>query len=273
MGASPWMNLVRTTMVPRAWVVRQPPKTKALIGTVVFLLLWICVIDPGFIFFTAELSHVTGISLLIYKLIKGRTCAGLSLKSQELTALFLGIKIYCSYTTFDIHAILDMSTLITTLWVVYMIRVILKSSYMEDEDNFSVQYLVIACAVMALLVHPTSSSKALINRLILAFGCNLETVAIMPQLRLMKNAKVVESLTAHYVFALGVARFLSCAHWILQVVNSRGTILLALGYGLWPGMVLLSEIVQTSILAEFCYYYIKSVIEGHSVLRLPSDTV
>lgn len=29
--------------------------------------------------------------------------------------------------------------------------------------------------------------------------------------------QIVESFTAHYVFALGVARFLSCAHWVLQV--------------------------------------------------------
>ena len=29
--------------------------------------------------------------------------------------------------------------------------------------------------------------------------------------------QVVEPFTAHYVFALGIARFLSCAHWILQV--------------------------------------------------------
>ena len=29
--------------------------------------------------------------------------------------------------------------------------------------------------------------------------------------------QVVERFTAHYVFALGLSRFLSCAHWILQV--------------------------------------------------------
>lgn len=29
--------------------------------------------------------------------------------------------------------------------------------------------------------------------------------------------QIVEPFTAHYVFALGVARFLSCAHWVLQV--------------------------------------------------------
>jgi hypothetical protein len=29
--------------------------------------------------------------------------------------------------------------------------------------------------------------------------------------------QVVERFTAHYVFALGLSRFLSCAHWVLQV--------------------------------------------------------
>lgn len=42
-----------------------------------------------------------------------------------------------------------------------------------------------------------------------------------------------------------------------QVLDTRGRLLTALGYGLWPSMVLLSEIVQTFILADFCYYYVK----------------
>lgn len=45
----------------------------------------------------------------------------------------------------------------------------------------------------------------------------LEAVSVFPQLRMMQNSKVVERFTAHYVFALGLARFLSCAHWVLQV--------------------------------------------------------
>ena len=42
-----------------------------------------------------------------------------------------------------------------------------------------------------------------------------------------------------------------------QVLDSRGDLLTALGHGLWPSMVLLSEVVQTFILADFCYYYVK----------------
>ncbi|KAH0860226.1 LOW QUALITY PROTEIN: hypothetical protein HID58_088487, partial [Brassica napus] len=81
---------------------------------------------------------------------------------------------------------------------------------------------------------------------------------------------IVEPFTGHYIFALGVARFLSCAQWVL---DTRGRLLVALGYGLWPSMVLISEIVQTFILADFCYYYVKSVFGGQLALLLPSGVV
>ncbi|GLT73150.1 hypothetical protein SLA2020_450280 [Shorea laevis] len=140
---------------------------------------------------------------------------------------------------------------------------------MDDKDNFAIYYLVVPCAVLSLLIHP-STTHHIFNRLCWAFCVYLEAVSVLPQLRVMQNTKIVEPFTAHYVFALGVARFLSCAHWILQVLETRGRLLTALGYGLWPPMVLLSEIVQTFILADFCYYYVKSVVGGQLVLRLPS---
>ncbi len=64
-------------------------------------------------------------------------------------------------------------------------------------------------------------------------------------------AQVVEKFTAHYVFALGLSRFFSCAHWILQLLEGNRYLYSALGSGLWPIMVLLSEVVQTFILADF----------------------
>ena len=67
----------------------------------------------------------------------------------------------------------------------------------------------------------------------------------------LQGAKVVEKFTAHYVFALGLSRFVSCAHWILQILDGDSFLLKAMGSGLWPAMVLLSEIVQTFILADF----------------------
>ncbi|PKA56530.1 ER lumen protein retaining receptor [Apostasia shenzhenica] len=251
----------RSISVLTGWVRRQPPKVKAFLcvvaGMAALVFLRFVVQDHDNIFVAAEAVHAVGISVLIYKLTKEKTCAGLSLKSQDLTALFLAVRLYCSFVMeYDIHTLLDSATLVTTLWVIYMIRFKLKSSYMQDKDNFAIYYVVVPCAVLALAVHPTTSHN-IVNRISWAFCVYLEAVSVLPQLRLMQNTKIVEPFTAHYVFALGVARFLSCAHWVLQVLDTRGRLLTALGYGLWPSMVLLSEIVQTFILADFCYYYVK----------------
>lgn len=53
----------------------------------------------------------------------------------------------------------------------------------------------------------------------------VEAVSVLPQLRMMQNAKVVEKFTAHYVFALGLSRFISCAHWILQIIDGDSFLL------------------------------------------------
>jgi hypothetical protein len=53
----------------------------------------------------------------------------------------------------------------------------------------------------------------------------VEAVSVLPQLRMMQKAKVVEKFTAHYVFALGLSRFISCAHWILQIIDGDSFLL------------------------------------------------
>ena len=68
---------------------------------------------------------------------------GLSLKSQELTAIFLGVRVFCSFfIEGDIHTVLDFVTLVSTLWVIYMIRFKLKSTYAAELDNMPIYYVV-----------------------------------------------------------------------------------------------------------------------------------
>lgn len=259
------------------WVRRQPPKMKAFLAVVTaaaaLVFLKMVVEDHDNLFVAAEAVHAIGVAVLIYKLTKVKTCAGLSLKSQILTALFLAVRLYCSFVMeYDIHTLLDLATFVTTLWVIYMIRFKLKSSYMVEKDNLPIYYVVIPCAVISLFIHP-STSHHIFNRICWAFCVYVEAISILPQLRVMQNAKIVEPFTAHYVFALGVARFMSCAHWVLQVWDTKGKLLVAMGYGLWPSSVLICEIIQTFILADFCYYYVKSHLDGELVLRLPSGVV
>lgn len=79
--------------------------------------------------------------------------AGLSLQTQELTALFLAVRLVCSFMMeHDIHTILDLATLVSTLWVIYMIRFKLKATYNEDLDNLPKYYMVSVTALTLLLI-------------------------------------------------------------------------------------------------------------------------
>lgn len=78
---------------------------------------------------------------------------GLSLKTQELTAVFLIMRIICHFMLIrDIYVVLDSLTLVSTLWVIYMIRFKLKSSYMQELDNMPFYYVV-----SSYVVHPIFS--------------------------------------------------------------------------------------------------------------------
>ncbi|ESR48421.1 hypothetical protein CICLE_v10002147mg [Citrus x clementina] len=176
------------------WVRRQPPKIKIFLAVITALaalvFLRMVVEDHDSLFVVAEAAHAIGISVLIYKLTKERTCAGLSLKSQELTAIFLAVRLYCSFVMeYDIHTLLDSATLVTTLWVIYMMRFKLRASYMDDKDNFAIYYVLIPCAVLSFLIHP-STHHHLVNRISWAFCVYLEAVSVLPQLRVMQNTKV-----------------------------------------------------------------------------------
>lgn len=74
--------------------------------------------------------------------------SGLSLKSQDLTAIFLGARLFCSiFMETDIHTLLDFATLVSTVWVIYMMRYKLKSTYVEELDNMKIKYLVKCCCL------------------------------------------------------------------------------------------------------------------------------
>ncbi|CAA7023730.1 unnamed protein product [Microthlaspi erraticum] len=256
------------------WVRKQSSKVKIALGIIMSLILVVflklTVKNHQHFFIASELIHAAGILILIYKLTRQKTCSGLSLKSQEVTAAFLFVRLGCSISMEgDIHTILDFASLVSTLWVIFMIRYKLKATYIKSLDTCYNYYVLVPSAILALFIHP-STSYHIIYRVMWAFCVYSESVSVLPQLRLMQNAQIIEPFTAHYVFALGVARFLACAHWLIQVYDTRGHYLWLVGAGyFWLPVALLAELVQTFILADFCYYYVKSAMEGQLVLKMP----
>ncbi|GJU21754.1 putative ER lumen protein-retaining receptor [Tanacetum coccineum] len=232
-----------------AWVRMQPLKMKMLF--VIILMISSLAFLRGFVknynklFVVSESVHAIGIFALVYKLNTLKTCSGLSLQTQELTAIVMAVRTLCSFEIgHNIHTFLDITALVSTAWLV-------------------------PCAIMAVLVHPNSSFP-LYTKLMWAFSVYLEAIAVVPQLRMMQRTQMIEPFTALYVFALGVSRFFGAAYWILRVYESTETYLFLLGRGyFWVPMVLVSETIQTFILADFCYYYLKSIVSGSRLVRVP----
>mmetsp|Transcript_12800 Transcript_12800/g.22769 ORF Transcript_12800/g.22769 Transcript_12800/m.22769 type:complete len:178 (+) Transcript_12800:410-943(+) len=175
---------------------------------------------------------------------------------------------------YDIHTILDFLSLVATGAVVFCMLTHrrMKETYQRELDSLNFLKVLIPCAILAIVCKPRTSHNFFM-KILWAFCVYLEAVSVLPQLRMMQRAKVVERFTAHYVFALGLSRFFSCAHWLLQLLDGNKYLLQALGTGLWPAMVLISEVIQTFILADFCYYYVKAYASGSGVLRMPSGIV
>ncbi|CAO2839962.1 unnamed protein product [Amaranthus hypochondriacus] len=243
----------------------------AIVILIVLRLMWK---TQTYFFVSSQIAHFAALLLLIYKLTINKTCSGLSLKTQELTAIFLLIRMFCSYGLLrDMHVVLDSLTLGATLWVIYVMRSKLKSTYVKEHDNLPLYYVLVPCAIISIIGHPGVRAGVILGFLFVYY-MTIEAVSVLPQLQFIQNAKMVEPVTAHYVFALGVSRFFAFANWINLLIDSGGSLLTQIGQGhFYIAVALLAEVVQTFILADFCYYYVKSVMAGERMMRLPSQVV
>lgn len=116
--------------------------------------------DHDSLFVMSEGIHFLGIGVLAYKILRKRSCGGLSLRTQELTALFLLIRLFCSFMMeYDIHTLLDALTLVATGWVIYTLYGPLRESYQREQDSLNPLFIVVPCALLALVAHPGTRHK------------------------------------------------------------------------------------------------------------------
>lgn len=84
-----------------------------------------------------------------------------------------------------------------------------------------------------------------------AFSIWLESVAILPQLFMLQRTGEAETITTHYLFALGIYRALYIPNWIWRYLAEGGY---------WDPIPVLAGIVQTILYSDFFYiYYTKYV--------------
>ncbi|CAB3224121.1 unnamed protein product [Arctia plantaginis] len=204
-----------------------------------------------------DLSHLLAIIILLLKIWKTRSCAGISGKSQILfavvyTARYLDLltNYISAYNTF-----MKMVFIMASYATVYLMYVKFKATYDHNHDTFRIEFLLIPSLILAVLIN----HELTVMEVLWTFSIYLESVAILPQLFLVSKTGEAESITSHYLFALGSYRALYLLNWVYRYVVEDHYELIAI----------VSGVVQTVLYCDFFYLYITKVLKGKK-LQLPA---
>ncbi|KAJ4721006.1 ER lumen protein-retaining receptor [Melia azedarach] len=207
-----------------------------------------------------DMTHLVSIVVLLLKIRTMKSCAGISLKTQELYVLvFLTryLDLFTRYVSFynSIMKLVFIGTSIAIVWYMRYHKVV-KQTYNMDEDTFKQYLLILLSFVLALLIpHEFTTIEILWT-----FSIYLEAVAILPQLVLLQRSRNIDNLTGNYVFLLGAYRALYILNWVYRFFTENHKVR-------W--IPWLSGLVQTALYTDFFYYYVKSW-RNREHLKLPA---
>lgn len=204
-----------------------------------------------------DLSHLLAIILLVLKIWKTRSCAGLSGKAQILFMLVFITRYLDLFTNFislynsSMKSVYIMSAIAT----VYLMYFKFRATYDSNHDTFRVEFLVVPVAGLSFLVNHDFSPL----EILWTFSIYLESVAILPQLFMISKTGEAETITSHYLFCLGSYRALYILNWVYRFYFE----------GFFDLIAVVAGCVQTVLYCDFFYLYITKVLKGKK-LSLPA---
>ncbi|XP_034241988.1 ER lumen protein-retaining receptor [Thrips palmi] len=206
---------------------------------------------------TGDLSHLLAIIVLLVKIWKTRSCAGISGKSQLLFALVYTTRYLDLLSTYisAYNTFMKLVFISASYATVYLIYMKFKATYDHNHDTFRVEFLILPAFVLSILINHDFA----VLEILWTFSIYLESVAILPQLFLVSKTGEAESITSHYLFALGSYRALYLLNWIYRYYAEDHYDLIAIVAG----------VVQTVLYCDFFYLYVTKVLKGKK-LQLPA---
>ncbi|KXL44736.1 MAG: hypothetical protein FE78DRAFT_32396 [Acidomyces sp. 'richmondensis'] len=225
-----------------------------------------------------DLSHLASVLILIHKMRSSSSASGISFKSQFLYLIvyvsrYLGM-IMCTVNkngfAAQIRSIAEHLPATDLFWtdptkslwntifkivfissqayIIYLMLVDFKPTHDPNQDTFKVEYLLGGAAVLGIVLPPVYR----ISEMLWAFSIWLESVAILPQLFMLQRTGEAETITTHYLFALGAYRALYIPNWIYRHFVGQYVELIAVVAG----------VVQTVLYSDFFYIYWTKVLQG-----------
>ena len=164
----------------------------------------------------ADLTHLLSFFVLLIKLLRQRSAAGVSIKTQEALLLVFLARYSDLFQHFVslYNSIMKLTYIGLTGLSVGLIKFVepWKGTYQPQNDTVPRLALVVVPAVLALCFHDRWS----VLEIGWSFSIYLEAVAAIPQLLLTQRSGEVEKFMLSYLFLRGVYRALYIANWITR---------------------------------------------------------
>ncbi|KAK1749982.1 ER lumen protein retaining receptor-domain-containing protein [Echria macrotheca] len=205
-----------------------------------------------------DFSHLASIIILLHKMVQLKSCSGISFKSQALYFLVYITRYLDLFKTPSLYnAIFKILFIGSQGYIIYLMTTLYKPTNDPNLDTFRVQYLLGAAAVLAILFPYYYTVK----EILWAFSIWLESVAILPQLFMLQRTGEAETITVHYLFALGLYRALYIPNWVYRYFAEPDH---KADY-----IAIVAGIIQTVLYSDFFWIYYKLVLKEGKKFKLP----
>ncbi|EIW80520.1 ER lumen protein retaining receptor [Coniophora puteana RWD-64-598 SS2] len=204
-----------------------------------------------------DLSHLASIFILIHKIQTTRSCRGISFQTQALyVTVFVARYIDLFFRWISLYNFfMKIFFIASSVYILYLMKYRYRPTHDPSIDTFKVEYLVGPAVVLSLIFN----YKFEFTEILWTFSIYLEAVAILPQLFMLQRTGEAETITTHYLAALGAYRALYIPNWIYRYFTEDVVDPIAIVAGL----------VQTGLYLDFFYVYFTKVLQGQK-FELPA---
>ncbi|ORX83195.1 putative er lumen protein retaining receptor [Basidiobolus meristosporus CBS 931.73] len=206
---------------------------------------------------TGDLLHLASILILLLKMHTTKSVAGISFKTQLLYAIVFTTRYLDLFTHFTYSAyntLMKIFFLGSSFYILYLIRKKYPTTYSAEKDKLRLEYFIGPSALFALLF----AAKYTTMEIMWTFSLALEAVAILPQLYMLSTTGEAETITTHYLGALGGYRAMYLLNWIYRYLFENHFVFIPVFTG----------VIQTILYLDFFYIYITKVLRGKK-FKLP----
>ncbi|KAI8638465.1 ER lumen protein retaining receptor-domain-containing protein [Parasitella parasitica] len=201
---------------------------------------------------TADLTHLASIFILLAKIKQSRSCVGISLKTQILFCIvFLTRYIDVVYRFHSVYnTCMKFFFIGSSFYVLYLMTRKFKATYDSSLDTFRIEYLLGFAAILSIAFCYEYTAV----EILWSFSIWLESVTILPQLFMLQRTGEAETITTHYIFALGAYRTLYLFNWVYRYYfEEKYTV---------DRIASIAGLLQTALYGDFFYLYYTKVIKG-----------